>query len=153
MALYAARETSRKEPFKPDGELLERFERGFLFRRQPIRFHQFLQLKDMEDLPMDRLLVGDVGFRENEVAFRACRESCRGRKADCIPGSTTLLAVQHFESFSGRIAGLPIRASPFPFCSQKKAGGDREEISEGLVDVVFGTHRLLQGDINFEGLV
>lgn len=155
MALYAARETSRKEPFQPDGELLERFERGFLFQETADQVSSVLAIKkDMEDpLPMDRLLVGDVGFGKTEVAFRAAVKAAEGGRQTAFLVPTTLLAVQHFESFSGRIAGLPIRAEALSrFVPRKRQEEIRKEISEGLVDVVFGTHRLLQGDITFRRL-
>ena len=155
MALYAARETSRKEPFQPDGELVERFERGFPFQETSDQVSSVVSIKkDMEDsLPMDRLLVGDVGFGKTEVAFRAAVKAAEGGRQTAFLVPTTLLAVQHFESFSGRIAGLPIRTEVLSrFVPRKRQEKIREEISKGLVDVVFGTHRLLQGDISFRKL-
>ena len=109
---------------------------------------------DMEDhLPMDRLLVGDVGFGKTEVAFRAAVKAAEAGRQTAFLVPTTLLAFQHFESFSARITGLPVRAEVLSrFVSRKRQEEIKVDIEKGLVDVVFGTHRLLQGDLKFRRL-
>lgn len=155
LALYSARETSRKEPLPPDGELVGKFESAFPFEETSDQISSVLAIKkDMEDpLPMDRLLVGDVGFGKTEVAFRAAVKAAEGGRQTAFLVPTTLLAVQHFESFTARITGLPVRAEVLSrFVPRKRQEEIRKDLERGLVDVVFGTHRLLQGDLRFRRL-
>jgi transcription-repair coupling factor (superfamily II helicase) len=155
LALYAERETSRKEPLPPDGELVEKFESAFPFEETSDQLSAIRSIKmDMEDhLPMDRLLVGDVGFGKTEVAFRAAVKAAEAGRQTAFLVPTTLLAFQHFESFSARITGLPVRAEVLSrFVSRKRQEEIKVDIEKGLVDVVFGTHRLLQGDLKFRRL-
>lgn len=155
LSLYAARESSRKKPCPPDGDLVAGFESGFPFVETADQVSSILSIKnDMASpVPMDRLLVGDVGFGKTEVAFRAAVKIVEAGRQAVFLVPTTLLAGQHFESFKGRIATLPIRADVLSrFVPKKKQDMIRKEIEGGQVDVIFGTHRLLQGDIRFRDL-
>lgn len=155
LALYAVRETSKKEPLPPDGDLLAKFESAFPYEETSDQVSSIRSVKrDMEDpLPMDRLLVGDVGFGKTEVAFRAAVKAAEGGRQTAFLVPTTLLAFQHFESFSARIAGLPVRAELLSrFVPRKRQEEIKKDIERGLVDVIFGTHRLLQGDLKFRRL-
>ncbi|HAJ93355.1 MAG TPA: transcription-repair coupling factor, partial [Synergistaceae bacterium] len=109
---------------------------------------------DMErPVPMDRLLVGDVGFGKTEVAIRAAGKAAFSGKQVAILAPTTLLAQQHYETFSSRFGNLPVRVevvSRFvPFSAQKKV---LEDLKEGKVDIIIGTHRLLSQDVEFKDL-
>ncbi|MDO9509437.1 MAG: CarD family transcriptional regulator [Thermovirgaceae bacterium] len=155
IALYAAREFCKKEPCPPDGDLAAGFESGFPFTETADQISSVLSVKrDMSSpVPMDRLLVGDVGYGKTEVAFRAAVKAVEAGRQAAFLVPTTLLAGQHHESFTGRIANLPIRAEVISrFVPKKRQDAIRRDIEEGAVDVIFGTHRLLQGDIRFRRL-
>lgn len=155
LLLYAARESSKKKPYPPDGDLIAGFENGFPFTETADQMSSITSIKkDMTSPePMDRLLVGDVGFGKTEVAFRAAVKAVEAGRQVAFLVPTTLLAGQHFESFTGRIANLPIKAEVLSrFIPKKTQDIIRKGIEEGQVDVIFGTHRLLQGDIRFRDL-
>lgn len=155
LSLYAARESSKKKPCPPDGELVADFEGGFPYDETEDQISSIIAIKkDMTTpVPMDRLLVGDVGFGKTEVAFRAAVKAVEAGRQVAFLVPTTLLAGQHFESFTGRITGLPIRAEVISrFIPKKKQDIIRKDTEKGLVDVIFGTHRLLQRDIRFRDL-
>lgn len=155
LSLYAARESSKKKPCPPDGDLVSVFEGGFPFVETADQISSILAIKkDMTSaVPMDRLLVGDVGFGKTEVAFRAVVKAIEAGRQAAFLVPTTLLAGQHFESFQSRISTLPIRAAVLSrFIPKKTQDIIRRDIEEGKVDVIFGTHRLLQGDIRFRDL-
>lgn len=155
LSLYAARESIRKRPCPSDGDLMAGFESGFPFEETADQVSSIISIKrDMTSpIPMDRLLVGDVGFGKTEVAFRAAVKAVEAGRQVAFLVPTTLLAWQHFESFLGRIADLPIRAEALSrFVPKKRQDVIRKDIREGLVDVVFGTHRILQNDIGFRDL-
>ncbi len=155
IALYAERELTRKDPCPPDGDLTAGFEKSFPFTETADQISSILSVKrDMSSpVPMDRLLVGDVGYGKTEVAFRAAIKAVEAGRQVAFLVPTTLLAGQHYESFSGRIANLPVRAEVLSrFVPKKRQDAIRRDIEDGSVDVIFGTHRLLQADIRFRRL-
>ncbi|MGH8447011.1 MAG: transcription-repair coupling factor, partial [Solimonas sp.] len=102
---------------------------------------------------MDRVVCGDVGFGKTEVALRAAFVAARGGRQVCVLAPTTLLVEQHAKNFSDRLAGFPIRvASLSRLRSTREQNQTLKELAEGKVDVVIGTHRLLQDDIRFKDL-
>ncbi|HDQ93045.1 MAG TPA: DEAD/DEAH box helicase, partial [Synergistetes bacterium] len=111
IALYAAREVASKTPLPPDGEILRNFEKSFPFNETADQISAINAVKkDMENsFPMERLLVGDVGYGKTEVAFRAAIKAAEAGKQTLFLVPTTLLASQHYESFISRITGLPVR--------------------------------------------
>ena len=155
ISLYAARESASKIPFPPDGELMRVFEKGFPFIETADQISAIKAVKkDMENsFPMERLLVGDVGFGKTEVAFRAAIKAAESGKQTLFLVPTTLLASQHYESFISRITGLPVRSEVLSrFVPKKRQDEVKRDLESGLVDVVFGTHKLLQGDLKVKNL-
>ncbi|MHB8829417.1 MAG: transcription-repair coupling factor [Syntrophales bacterium] len=155
VAIYAAREAIEREPFAAPDRLYEEFCAAFEFEETPD------QAKAIEDIhldmngvkPMDRLICGDAGFGKTEVAMRASfRAALNGRQvAMLVP--TTILAEQHYQTFSGRMKNYPLRVEVLNRFRNK---AEQKEIVEGLakgtVDIVIGTHRLLQKDVSFRDL-
>lgn len=111
-------------------------------------------LNDMtQSKPMDRLICGDVGFGKTEVAIRAAFVCAMNGKQVAVLAPTTLLTEQHFQNFSNRFAGFPIKIAEISrFKSKKEITEILELIKNGQLDVLIGTHRLIQGDINFSNL-
>ncbi|MBW6484659.1 MAG: transcription-repair coupling factor [Syntrophobacterales bacterium] len=155
VAIYAARETMEREPFAPPDRLYEEFCAAFEFDETPD------QAKAIEDIhldmngakPMDRLICGDAGFGKTEVAMRASFRAALNGKQVAMLVPTTILAEQHYQTFSGRMKNYPLRVEVL---NRFRSKAEQKEISEGLakgtVDIVIGTHRLLQKDVNFRDL-
>lgn len=105
------------------------------------------------DKPMDRLICGDVGFGKTEVALRAAFVAVMGGKQVAILAPTTLLVEQHFQSFSDRFADFPVKIAELSrFNSSKETKAALEGLANGTVDIVIGTHKLVQPDIHFKNL-
>lgn len=111
-------------------------------------------LSDMcQEKAMDRLVCGDVGFGKTEVAMRATFLAVDNSKQVAVLVPTTLLAQQHFENFRDRFANLPVRVEVLSrFKSAKEQKQILSDITEGKVDIIIGTHKLLQDDIKFRDL-
>src|SRR5256714_13530700 len=107
---------------------------------------------DMEQTPpMDRLICGDVGFGKTEVAIRAACKAVQDSRQVAVLVPTTLLAQQHFQTFSERFAGYPVRVEVLSrFLTPGQARKVVQGLADGSVDVVIGTHRLLSGDVRFK---
>ncbi len=155
VSIYAARELTKGLSFPSNRELMKELEDGFIYAETN---DQIKAIRDVENdmerpVPMDRLVVGDVGFGKTEVAIRAAGKAAFGGSQVAILAPTTLLAQQHYETFSARFGNLPIRVevvSRFvPFAAQKKI---LEDLKEGKVDIIIGTHRLLSQDVLFKDL-
>ena len=155
MQLYAKRETAPGFAFASDGELLAAFEAGFPFAETRDQVAAIRSVKrDMENAtPMDRLLVGDVGFGKTEVALRAAVKAAESGKQAVFLVPTTLLAQQHYSTLLSRTAGLPLKVEVLSrFTPQSRQKEIRESIASGNVDIVVGTHRLLQKDMGFRDI-
>ena len=153
--LYASRLQSSGFSFNPDSELQIEMESEFMFEETPDQATASEEIKrDMEaPRPMDRLLCGDVGFGKTEVAIRAAFKAVDNSKQVAILVPTTILADQHFHTFSERIANFPIRIGLLSrFVDSKTIKQTIRAISIGTVDIVIGTHRLLSEDIHFKDL-
>lgn len=135
--------------------LYERFAAGFPFEETPDQ-QQAIEavLADMaQDNPMDRVVCGDVGFGKTEVALRAAFVSAMAGRQVALLVPTTLLAEQHFRNFSDRFADWPIRVEVLSrFKSPKEIKQALELLAVGKIDIIIGTHRLLQKDVAFEDL-
>lgn len=133
----------------------ERFAAGFPFEETPDQ-QQAIEavLSDMaQNSPMDRVVCGDVGFGKTEVALRAAFTSAMAGKQVAVLVPTTLLAEQHFRNFSDRFADWPIRVEVLSrFKSPKEIKQALESLAAGKIDVIIGTHRLLQKDVAFDDL-
>ena len=153
--LYAKRELIQGFAFPPDSNLQEEFENDFPYPPTPDQVRSANEIKnDMEkQKPMDRLLCGDVGFGKTEVAMRAMFKCISAKKQVAVLVPTTVLAAQHFQSFTERFADWPINIA---LVNRYKTTREKKEIykglSEGGIDLVVGTHALLMDIIKFKDL-
>lgn len=153
--LYSARMASRGHAFGPDTPWQHELEAAFPFVETPDQLTTIDEVKhDMErEVPMDRLISGDVGFGKTEVAVRAAFKAIQDGKQVAVLVPTTLLASQHFDTFSERYAGFPVRVRAL---SRFQTAAESKETIEGLksgsVDLVIGTHRLLSDQVQFKDL-
>jgi len=153
--LYAERELSRGHAFASDTEWQAEMEEAFPYELTPDQRKAVDAVKaDMERVqPMDRLVCGDVGYGKTEVAIRAAFKAIADKKQVAILVPTTLLADQHFRTFSSRFAGFPLRIEELSrFKSKAEQNAIVRELAQGNVDIVIGTHRLLQKDVVFADL-
>lgn len=155
VALYAARQNAKGFAFSPDTEWQKSFEEDFPYVETDDQIRSIAEVKqDMESIrPMDRLLCGDVGYGKTEVALRAAFKAVMDSKQVAILAPTTVLAMQHFNTFSERMKKFPVRIAEL---SRFKTKREQTQIIKGLktgeIDVVIGTHRLLAKDIAFKDL-
>ncbi len=155
LALYAERQVSKGFAFGADTPWQGEFEEAFPFEETPDQLTALAEIKkDMEgDTPMDRLLCGDVGFGKTEVALRAAFKAVLGGKQVAVLVPTTVLAQQHYQTFSARLAGFgPVVEVISRFRSPREQREVAARTAEGRVDVLIGTHRILQGDVAFRDL-
>lgn len=153
--LYARREVYKGFKFSPDTVWQEELEDSFPFEETPDQLRAIDEIKhDMEDYKiMDRLLCGDVGFGKTEVAVRAAFKAVMDGKQVAVLAPTTILAQQHFQTFSERYSHFPVKVdvvSRFRTPAQQKK--TLQALEEGNVDVLIGTHRILSNDVKFKDL-
>jgi transcription-repair coupling factor (superfamily II helicase) len=153
--LYAMRKISKGYAFEPDTVWQYEMEDSFIYTETPDQMKAIAQTKeDMEsDKPMDRLICGDVGFGKTEVALRAIFKAVMSSKQAAIVVPTTILAMQHYLTISERFKPFPVKVE---LLSRFKTPKEQKEVIKklilGEVDVVIGTHRLLQDDVQFKDL-
>jgi transcription-repair coupling factor (superfamily II helicase) len=155
VVLYQRRVTTPGHVFAHDTPWQHELEESFPYQETPDQLQAIEDVKaDMErDVPMDRLLVGDVGFGKTEIALRAAFKAIQDGKQVAILVPTTLLAQQHHQTFSDRFAGYPIRVEVLSrFLTNAQAKKVAAGVTSGEVDLVIGTHRLLSDDIAFKDL-
>jgi len=148
--IYARRAANKKNPMAMPGEDYAAFAAAFPFETTPDQQDAIdAVIKDMlSEHPMDRLVCGDVGFGKTEVAMRAAFLAVHSGKQVMVLVPTTLLAQQHYENFKDRFADWPVRVEVLSrFRSKKELDRVKSAISEGQADIVIGTHKLLQQDI------
>jgi len=153
--LYAARTSSPGFAFSPDTTWQRELEDSFAYVETPDQLVTINEVKtDMErPYPMDRIVCGDVGYGKTEIAIRAAFKAVQDGKQVAVLVPTTLLAQQHFATFSERYSGFPIKVSSLSrFNSTKEINETLSGLAAGTTDVVIGTHRLLSDDINFRDL-
>lgn len=153
--LYSARQASRGHAFAPDTPWQRELEESFPYNETPDQLTAIHEVKeDMEkEIPMDRLISGDVGFGKTEVAVRAAFKAVQDGKQVAVLVPTTLLAQQHYETFSERFSGFPVKIRVLSrFQKAKETRQITEEIASGAVDVVIGTHRILSDSVVFKDL-
>ena len=153
--LYRRRQSVPGHSFAPDTPWQPELEQAFLYPETPDQLKAIDDVKaDMERaLPMDRLVCGDVGFGKTEVAVRAVFKAVQDGYQAAILVPTTLLAQQHFQTFSDRYAPYPVRVEVLSrFLTVSEARKVVEGLADGSVDVVIGTHRLLTPDVRFKRL-
>ena len=153
--LYASRHAAEGHQFSPDSPWQQELEDSFPYEETPDQARTIQETKeDMEQTrPMDRLVCGDVGYGKTEIALRAAFKTVNDGMQVGILVPTTVLAQQHYATFSERLSPFPIRVDVLSrFRTRKEQKGIVEAISSGEVDIVIGTHRLLQKDVRFKNL-
>ena len=153
--LYARRRVTARPPHHPDGAWQKQLESAFLFEDTPDQRKATAEVKrDMEgERPMDRLLVGDVGYGKTEIAVRAAFKAVQGGRQVAILVPTTILAEQHARTLGDRFADFPVRIAVLSrFQTPKAQAAALAEVAAGTIDVVIGTHRLLSPDVIFKQL-
>lgn len=155
LRLYALRQTLPGHAFSPDTPWQREFEDSFRYEETPDQRQATEEIKrDMEKpRPMDRLLCGDVGYGKTEVAIRAAFKAVMDGKQVAVLVPTTILAQQHYYTFRERLAGYPVTVEVLSrFRSPREQEMVLEQLRRGTVDIVIGTHRLLQDDVRFRDL-
>ncbi len=155
VVLYQTRLHSEGHAFPLDTPWQRELEDAFPYRETPDQLKAIEDVKaDMEaPTPMDRLVCGDVGFGKTEVALRAAFKAVQDGKQVAVLVPTTLLATQHFQTFSERFAAFPVRVEVMSrFLTAGQAKAVAAGVTGGEVDVVIGTHRLLSADVQFKDL-
>ena len=155
LKLYAIRKAAQGNPFSADNQFQREFEDAFDFNETDDQITSIADIKrDMESsMPMDRLLVGDVGYGKTEVAMRAAFKAVQDSKQVAILTPTTVLCFQHFETFKRRFAAFPVHIEMISrFRSPKEQKLILEKVEQGTVDILIGTHRLLSKDLKFQDL-
>ncbi|EEJ76395.1 transcription-repair coupling factor [Lactobacillus acidophilus ATCC 4796] len=153
--LYAKRESEKGFAFSPDDDLQRKFDDAFPYPETADQLRSIKEIKeDMEKpKPMDRLVVGDVGFGKTEVALRAAFKAVQDNKQVAFLVPTTILAQQHYETIQDRFKDFPVNIA---MLSRFQTPAESKEIIEGLkdgkIDLVVGTHRILSKDVEFKNL-
>jgi transcription-repair coupling factor (superfamily II helicase) len=153
--LYARRQVASRPPHFPDTAWQRQLESSFLFEDTPDQRKATVDVKgDMEKpRPMDRLLVGDVGYGKTEIAVRAAFKAVQSDRQVAILVPTTILADQHQRTFSERFADFPVRVAALSrFQSAKEQTEVLADLKAQKVDIIIGTHRLLSADVTFANL-
>lgn len=155
LRLYAERKARKGYAFTDNGSLIEIFERNFEFTETEDQLSAIYDVyNDMEsETPMERLVCGDVGFGKTEVAMRAACKAIACSKQVAVLVPTTILARQHYETFVERFKGLPVNIEFVSrFRTDKETKSIFNKMSEGTVDILIGTHKILSKDLSFKDL-
>ncbi|MCC6318418.1 MAG: transcription-repair coupling factor [Gemmatimonadaceae bacterium] len=155
LELYARRKVAERPPHAADTAWQKQLESSFLFEDTPDQRKATEDVKrDLEgQRPMDRLLVGDVGYGKTEVAIRAAFKAVQSGRQVAVLVPTTILADQHYRTFTDRMADFPIKVAAMSrFQTAKEQAQVLAELKAGNIDIVIGTHRLLSDDVTFRAL-
>jgi transcription-repair coupling factor (superfamily II helicase) len=153
--LYAKRKAEQGFQYSPDSYLQQELEASFIYEDTPDQIKATADVKkDMEStLPMDRLVCGDVGFGKTEVAMRAAFKAATDGKQVAVLVPTTVLALQHYNSFKDRFKDFPVTVD---YLSRARSAGQSKEVlqqlAEGKIDIVIGTHKLVGKSVKFKDL-
>jgi transcription-repair coupling factor (superfamily II helicase) len=153
--LYAKRKDEKGYAFSPDSYLQQELEASFIYEDTPDQLTATQAVKaDMEsERPMDRLICGDVGFGKTEIAIRAAFKAATDGKQVAVLVPTTVLAYQHYQTFSERLKDLPVRVD---YLSRARTAKQTKEILESLaagkIDIIIGTHKLIGKSVKFKDL-
>ncbi len=153
--LYAQRKTEKGFAYSPDNYMQTELEASFIYEDTPDQSKATADVKkDMEaPAPMDRLVCGDVGFGKTEIAIRAAFKACCDNKQVAILVPTTILAFQHFKTFSDRLKDFPVQVDFINrFKSSKEKKETLKQLAEGKVNIIIGTHAILGKDVKFKDL-
>ena len=152
---YAKRKLKKGFQYGADSSMQHELEASFIYEDTPDQLTSTIDIKkDMESLqPMDRLICGDVGFGKTEIAIRAAFKAIDNNKQVAILVPTTVLAFQHFKTFSKRLKDFPVTVDYLNrFRATKEKNLIIEELNEGKIDIIIGTHQLVNNKINFKNL-
>ena len=155
IALYAKRKDSLGFAFAPDTYMQEELEASFIYEDTPDQLKATISVKEGMELPhpMDHLICGDVGFGKTEIAIRAAFKAVTDNKQVAVLVPTTILALQHFQTFKDRLEKFPCTVD---YISRLKSAKEQKEtiknVEAGKVDIIIGTHRLVGKDIKFKDL-
>ena len=153
--LYAARKAEKGFQFTPDSYLQHELEASFIYEDTPDQAKSTADIKqDMESsLPMDRLVCGDVGFGKTELAIRAAFKAATDGKQVAVLVPTTVLALQHYKTFSERLKDFPCKVE---YLSRAKKPSEvkliKQQLTEGKIDILIGTHKIVGKEIQFKDL-
>ncbi|CAN5458032.1 transcription-repair coupling factor [soil metagenome] len=153
--LYAKRKSDPGFSFKPDTHWQKELEASFMYEDTPDQYRATEEVKaDMElSHPMDRLVCGDVGFGKTEVAVRAAFKAVMDNKQVAVLVPTTILAVQHYNTFRDRLSPFAVEVESLTrFKSKKEQKVILEKLVSGKLNIIIGTHRLLSNDVNFKDI-
>ena len=153
--LYAERSRRPGYAFPPDDDMQADFEAAFEYEETDGQLDAIEDIKKdmMAATPMDRLLCGDVGFGKTEVAMRAAYKAVLGGKQVAVLVPTTILALQHYQTFCARMRGLPVTVDMISrFRTTKQQSQSLRNLKNGNTDIIIGTHRLVSKDIEFKDL-
>ncbi|MGM0496725.1 MAG: transcription-repair coupling factor [Bacteroidota bacterium] len=153
--LYAQRKEKKGYQFSADSYLQQELESSFIYEDTPDQLESTKSVKtDMEkEMPMDRLVCGDVGFGKTEIAVRAAFKAVADSKQVAILVPTTILALQHYQTFTERLKDFPATIEHISrLRSNQKQKEIKEELAQGKIDIIIGTHRLIGKDIQFSDL-
>jgi transcription-repair coupling factor (superfamily II helicase) len=153
--LYAERKSHKGFAHSPDNYMQTELESSFLYEDTPDQSKAVTDVKlDMEkESPMDRLICGDVGFGKTEVAIRAAFKTCLDGKQAAVLVPTTILAYQHYKTFSERLSDFPVTVDYLNrFKTSKEKKETLKKLAEGKIDIIIGTHSLLGKDVKFKDL-
>ncbi len=153
--LYAQRKSQKGFAHSPDNYMQTELEASFVYEDTPDQSKAVTDVKnDMEkESPMDRLVCGDVGFGKTEVAIRAAFKTCLDGKQAAVLVPTTILAYQHYKTFSDRLSDFPVTVDYINrFKTSKEKKETLQKLQEGKIDIIIGTHALLGKDVKFKDL-
>ncbi|MCM1522288.1 MAG: transcription-repair coupling factor [Muribaculaceae bacterium] len=153
--LYAARKEEKGHAFAPDSYLQQELEASFIYEDTPDQLTATKAVKaDMEsERPMDRLICGDVGFGKTEIAIRAAFKAAVDGKQTAVLVPTTVLAYQHYNTFSQRLKDLPVRVDYLSRArTPKQVKAIIRDLAEGKIDILIGTHKIIGKDVKFKDL-
>lgn len=154
LLLYSKRELVKKQPFEKDTSWQRDFEASFPYQETSDQLKSMEEIKkDLESsTPMDRILIGDVGFGKTEVALRTAFKAVQNGYQVAVLVPTTILAEQHFQLFKDRLKNFPVEVGVLSRFRGKEEKDILERLSFGSVDIIIGTHRLLSDDIKLKRL-
>ena len=153
--LYAERSRRPGYAFPPDDDMQADFEAAFEYEETDCQLDAIEDIKNdmMSTVPMDRLLCGDVGFGKTEVAMRAAYKAVIGGKQVAVLVPTTILAIQHYQTFTSRMRATPVTVDMISrFRTPKQQAQSVRNLKNGSTDIIIGTHRLVSKDIEFKDL-
>ncbi len=153
--LYAARKQEKGFGFSPDSYMQHELEASFIYEDTPDQLTATKAVKaDMEsDRPMDRLICGDVGFGKTEVAIRAAFKAAADNKQTAVLVPTTVLALQHYNTFSRRLKDFPVRVDYLSRArTPKQVKQVLADLADGKIDILIGTHKLIGKNVKFKDL-